>query len=106
MSRIQLYNITFTRNNLMEDLLEIHPNSTAIIDHNILTENNVSRIVSLVSNISGIELRNITFTTKILMQSLLEIQANSIAIIENNILTENNVSRTIHSSESFSCKTC
>ena len=90
----------------MEDLLEIHPNSTAIIENNILTENNVSRIVSLVSNMSGIELRNITFTRKILMQGLLEIQANSFAMIENNILTKNNVSRTVHSSETISCKTC
>ena len=81
----------------MQYLLVMHSTSTAIIKNNILTENNVSRMVYSLSRMSSIELHNVTFTRNKLLQDLLQMQATSTAIIKNNILTENNVSRIVYS---------
>ena len=96
MSTIQLRNVTFTRNTLMQDLLLMQSNSSAIVKSNKLTENNVSRVVYILFNMSTIQLRNVTFTRNTLMQDLLQMQSNSSAIVESNKLTENNVSKAVY----------
>ena len=91
MSKILLHIVTFTRNYLMQDLLQMQSNSTAIIENNILTVNSVSRIVYFLYSMSKIQLHNITFTRNYIILYLLGMQSHSTAIIKNNILTENNV---------------
>ena len=41
MSSIQLHNITFTRNNLMQYLLYMESNSSAIVNNNAIVGNNM-----------------------------------------------------------------
>ena len=74
MSRIQLHNVTFTRNKLMNDLLAIVSNSSAIIENRIVTENYISRIIYFLLSMNRIQLRNVTFTRNRLMKDLLAIQ--------------------------------
>ena len=93
MSKIQLNNVVFTRNNI-RNLLIMKSNSSAIAQNNILTENNLS-IVYLLISMCNIRLNNVVFTRNN-MQGLLEMQANSSAIIQNNRLAENNMSRIVY----------
>ena len=72
MSKIQLRNVTFTRNKLINDLLAIQSNSSAIIENSIVTENRVSTTMYFLLRMSTIELRNVTFTGNKLMEVLLE----------------------------------
>ena len=86
----------------MLDLLQMQSNSSALIENNLLTENNVSKAVYILSSMSTIQLQNVTFTRNNLMQDLLYMQSNSSAIIENNLLTENKVSRAVYILSSMS----
>ena len=89
-------NVRFTRNKMMQDLLQMKSISSAIIENSIVTENYVSRIIYFLLRMSRIELRNVTFTPNKLMNYLLAIQSNSSAIIEDSIVTENYVSRLMY----------
>ena len=66
-------------------------NSSAIIQNNTLTENNVSLDVYLIMT-STIQLNDVAFIRNNFKQTLLVMESNSSAIIQNNTLTENNVS--------------
>ena len=89
-STIQLHNLTFIQNRLMENILLVKSSSKAIIQNNTLTENNASLPVYHVEERSSIQLNNAAFIRNRLMRSLLYVKSNSGAIIENNTLTENN----------------
>ena len=89
-STIQLHNLTFIQNRLMENILLMKSSSKAIIQNNTLTENNASLPVYHVEERSSIQLNNAAFIRNRLMRSLLYVKSNSGAIIENNTLTENN----------------
>ena len=67
-------------------------NSSAIIQNNTHTENNVSFPVYYLSDGNTIHLNHVAFTRNKLMRNLLVMESNSSAIIQNNTLTENNVS--------------
>ena len=54
MSRIELRNVTFTRNKLVNDLLAIQSNSSAMIENSIVTENYMSRIMDFVLTMSRV----------------------------------------------------
>ena len=54
MSRILPRNVTFTRNKVMRDLLEMQSNSSAIIENSIVTENYVSELMYFLFNMSRI----------------------------------------------------
>ena len=86
----------------MTDLLSMKSNSSAIIENNILTENNVNQSVYGLSSMSTIQLHHVTFTRNKLMKYLLYMESNSSAIIENNIFTENNVTQSVYGLSSMS----
>ena len=75
----------------MQDLLVMRSTSTAIIENNILTENNVSRTVYLLSNMGSIQLHNVIFTRRNHMSYLLYMESNSSAIVNNNKIVGNNM---------------
>ena len=89
-------NVTFTRKRLVNDLLAIESNSSAIIENRIVTENYVSKKMYFLVNMSTIQLRNVTFTPNKLLNDFLALQSNSSAIIENSIVTENYVSKIMY----------
>ena len=95
-SIIQLQNAVFTKNNVMQDMLYLTTGSSAIIQNNTLTENNISKAMYNLFGMSKIQLNNAVFTRNNLMRALLEIQSDSSAIIQNNMLTENNVPRVVY----------
>ena len=66
--------------------------SSAIVENNTITENNMSRRVYLLFSMSNIQLNHVIFTRNN-MRDLLNMQSHSSAIIQNNILIENNFSR-------------
>ena len=75
----------------MAGLLWIDSNSSAIIQNNILIENNVSIGVSYTQRSSTIKLNHVAFFRNKL-KLLLCIRFNSSAIIQNNTLIEKNIS--------------
>ena len=85
-SRIQMLNVIFTRDNLMRDLLKMESNFTTVIKNNILTQKKVSRKVYPLCSMSSIQLLNATFTRNDLIQDMLIMQSYSAAIIKNNIV--------------------
>ena len=101
-STIQLTNIAFSRNNLMQDMLHITSGSNAILQNNTFTKNTVSKAVFNLFDKSRIHLNNIAFIRNKVMQDLLYIASNSSAIIKNNKLTENIVSRVVYTPFSMS----
>ena len=58
-STIQLNNVAFFRNKLMHSLFQFSYSSSAIIQNNTLTENNVGSVVYLFRGNSAIQLSNI-----------------------------------------------
>ena len=70
-STIQLNNVVFIRNKLMDKFLRIKSNSSAIIQNNTLTENKFSWSVFDIENNSIMHLKNVIFTKNKLMGALL-----------------------------------
>ena len=86
-SAIQLINVKFIRNRF-EKLLNINNKSSALIQYNTLTENNVSWTGYYLDENSAMQLINVKFIRN-RFKVLLNINNNSSALIQNNILTEN-----------------
>ena len=76
----------------MGNFLMMESNSSAIIQNNTLTENNVSFPVYYLYDRNNIHLNHVTFTRNKFLGNLLVMESNSSAIIQNNTHTENNVS--------------
>ena len=95
-SIIQVNNVVLTRNDLMQDMLHLTSRSSAILQNNTLTKNNVSKAVFNLFGKSRIQVNDIVLIRNKVMQDLLYIVSNSSAIIKNNILTENIISRAVY----------
>ena len=95
-SNIQVKNVAITGNNLLQEMLHLTSDSSAIIQNNTFTKNNVSKAVFSLFGGSKIQLNYIVFTRNKLMEDLLYMGSNSSAIIKKNILTENTVSRALY----------
>ena len=91
MSSIQLNDMTYTRNNVEEDFLRLLLNSSAILQNNALTENNLVWGVCFLREMSSIQLNDMTFTRNNVTRRFLFVTLNSSAILQNNTLTENNL---------------
>ena len=98
-------NTTFTRNSIERMLLILQSNSTAIIQNSTLTENNVSRAVYSIYDMSNIQINNVAFTRNNITEFLMIIFWNSSAIIQNSTLTENNLSIALLHMQSMSSAT-
>ena len=85
---IQLINVKFIRNRLHQLLYLRGRNSSAVIQNNTFTENNVSNVGFRLLENCSIRLNNVKFIRNRLHQ-LLDIDDNSSAIIHNNTLTKN-----------------
>ena len=90
-SNMKLCDTKFYRNKIGY-VFQISSNSSAIMQNNTLTENNVSLSVYGVFSNSTIQLNNAGFTRNNIMRELLHMSSNCNAIIQNNTLTENLVS--------------
>ena len=88
MSTIVIKNAAFTRNNVTI-LLIIKENSNAVLQNNVLTENEVSFEVYRVSEKSTIQLNNVTFTGNSLKRYLLYMTPTCSATINNNSIIGN-----------------
>ena len=91
MSSIQLNNVTFTRNNFKEGLLHMTSNSSAIIQNNALTGNNLAKNVYNLYEASTIQLNDVEFTRNNIKGRLLDMASSCSAIIQNSIIIENKV---------------
>ena len=101
-SIIQVNNVVLTRNDLMQDMLHLTSRSSAILQNNTLTKNNVSKAVFNLFGKSRIQVNDIVLIRNKVMQDLLYIVSNSSAIIKNNILTENIISRAVYTAFTIS----
>ena len=101
-SIIQVNNVVLTRNDLMQDMLHLTSRSSAILQNNTLTKNNVSKAVFNLFSKSRIQVNDIVLIRNKVMQDLLYIVSNSSAIIKNNILTENIISRAVYTAFTMS----
>ena len=88
MSTIVIKNAAFTRNNVTI-LLIIKENSNAVLQNDVLTENEVSFEVYRVSEKSTIQLNNVTFTGNNLKRYLLYMTPTCRATINNNTIIGN-----------------
>ena len=96
-STLKMYNADISRNKFNSHFLRMESNSYALIQNNILTENDdnysipsfTCEVFSL-SDSSAIQLSNVKIIRNT-FRRLLFIRYNSRAIIQNNTLTENNV---------------
>ena len=96
---IQLNNIAFIRNKLMDTFLRIKSNSSAIIQNNTLTENNFSWIVFDIEDNSIMQLKNTIFTQNKLIRALLWLKSSCGAIIHNKTMAENEASLAVYDIE-------
>ena len=96
---IQLNNIAFIRNKLVDTFLRIKSNSSAIIQNNTLTENNFSRIVFDIEDNSIMQLKNTIFTQNKFIRALLWLKSNCGAIIHNKTMAENEASLAVYDIE-------
>ena len=101
-SNIQLNNVAITRNELMQDMLLLTTGSTAIVQNNTFSENNVSKSVFNLFRKNRIQLNYIGFTRNKVMENLLYMGPNYSAIIKNNMLSENIVSGAVYISSMVS----
>ena len=83
--------MNFTRNNLKGYLLALLSNSSAIVQKNTLTENNVSGTVYDVYWMSTIQLKDVNFTRNNLKKYLLHLSLKSSATVKNNTITANSI---------------
>ena len=95
-STIQLNNVAFIQNKLVDTFLRIKSNSSAIIQNNTLTENNFSWIVFDIEDNSTMQLKNAIFAQNKLIRALLWLKSGCSAIIYNKTMTENKVSLAVY----------
>lgn len=90
MSSIQLNDVVFTRNSIKRNLLFILSNCSAIIQNNVVFENNLSISYTLFET-STIQLNGLAFIQNNVKENLLHVESYCSATVKNNMIIENNM---------------